>query len=257
MTPPADVVALAGPPQQWTAISTDSSTVHRAVAGDSHVWSAADRVVKRSVAGAGRAEAERLEWLVGRVRVPEVQLLSCVAGHDWLVLERLHGHCSDRIDLHGDIHGIVGVIADALHRVHRSAVGRDDFPFAVGWEAYAAEVEQAASTLDPTTLPDPYRRYSASDLLGFFLDGRPAKEDLVLCHGKPVLENLVVEGTNAGWVDLGRLRLADRHVDLAIVQQSLHRRFGPESVFAFYEAFGAEADMVRLDHYLLGALILS
>ncbi len=121
----------------------------------------------------------------------------------------------------------------------------------------AAEIRAGIGALDPTILPDPYRRYEAERLLEIWLEGRPGVEDLVLCHGRPDLDNLLVDPAPVGWVGVGRLRLADRHADLAVVQYSLHRRFGPDSVFAFYEAYGTEPDLVRLDHYLLASFLQS
>ncbi len=241
---PPSVVDAAGPVEGWSPLESSD-----------HVWAAPETVVKRGAPGRATAEAERLGWLAGRVPVPAVVHVADGGADGWLVTERLAGHPSHRVDLHGDIGGITTTVATALRALHDTPVDPATFPFATGWQALADELGAGIDGVDPATLPDPYRRYDAARLLEIWLGGRPDVEDLVLCHGRPELANLIVDPAPVGWVDVGRLRLADRHADLAIIQHSLHQRFGPDSVFAFYEAYGFDADLVRLDHYLLASFL--
>ena len=46
------------------------------------------------------------------------------------------------------------------------------------------------------------------------------------------------------------------HFDLAIVQRSLHYDLGPAAVFGSYEGYGADPDLVRLDHFVLASLLI-
>jgi aminoglycoside phosphotransferase len=50
--------------------------------------------------------------------------------------------------------------------------------------------------------------------------------------------------------------VGDRHLDLAVIQHSIHRTLGAEAVFGFYEAYGSDPNIVALDHYVLTGLLL-
>ncbi len=248
--PPTDVVAAAGSTDAWQPIVTDDDQAPSA-------WTAGELVVTRSRLGDGRAEAERLVWLEQRVPTAHVEAVASDVEADWVVTRTMGGIPALQIDRHGDSQGITATFATALRTLHDTPIDPTDFPFDSGWDDLAAVVATAVESLDPSTLPDPYGRYSAERLGEIWRDGRPEAEDLVLCHGNPSLSNLLVDPATVGWVGVGRLRLADRHLDLAIAQYSVHRNFGPDAVFAFFEAYDIDPDLVRLDHYLLAGLILS
>ncbi|MEZ5227573.1 MAG: phosphotransferase [Acidimicrobiales bacterium] len=205
--------------------------------------------------GAGTALADRYRWLAEQAPAT-VELVSSAADSDWLVTTRLAGHAAHRVDAHGDMQGVPATLARALRQLHDQVVDVDDFPFAAGWDDLAADVTASIADLDPSTLPDPYARYDAERLAEIWREGRPGTEDIVLCHGDPSLPNLLIDPGVVGWVDVGRLRLADRHLDLAVAQYSIHRNFGPDAVFAFFEAYDLDPDLVRIDHYLLANFLL-
>ncbi len=249
LTPPDDVVAAAGATDSWEPVETTNER-------GEHVWFAGDLVITRQRLGVGSAQAERMRWLADHAPVAPVEMVASDADADWVVTRRLSGHPSHRIDSHGDMQGVPATLARALRALHDVPVDPTDFPFAIGWQAIADEVEANIEALDPSELPDPYSRYGAERLVEIWQGGRPPVEDLVLSHGDPSLPNLIIDPAVVGWVDLGRLRLADRHLDLAIAHYSIHRNFGPDAVFAFFEAYEIDPDLVRLDHYLLANFLL-
>lgn len=247
--PPNDVIALVGPMPSWEPIPSTNDR-------GEHAWSSAGHVIKALPLGHAEAEADRFRWLAAHAPTAGVALVATSAGADWLVTERLDGVASHRIEAHGDMQGVPATFARALRQLHEAPIDAGAFPFAVGWDALAGEIEASADDLDPSQLPDPYSRYEAARLIEIWQQGRPANDDLVLCHGDPSLPNLVIDPAVVGWVDVGRLRLADRHLDLAVAQYSIHRNFGPDAVFAFFEAYDFDPDLVRIDHYLLANFLL-
>lgn len=247
--PPNDVVSLVGPMSSWEPVPSTNDR-------GGHVWMSADHVVKVLPPGRGEAEADRFRWLATHAPTASVALVAATGSDDWLVTERLDGAAAHRVETHGDMQGVPATFARALRRLHETPVAVGAFPFSVGWDALAAEIEAAADGLDPNQLPDPYSRYSAARLIEIWREGRPAQEDLVLCHGDPSLPNLLIDPGVVGWVDVGRLRMVDRHLDLAVAQYSVHRNFGPDAVFAFFEAYEGDPDLVRIDHYLLANFLL-
>ncbi|MEZ5340562.1 MAG: hypothetical protein R2706_03685 [Acidimicrobiales bacterium] len=73
-----------------------------------------------------------------------------------------------------------------------------------------------ATTIDPTALPEPFRRYSLDRLIELWSQGRPSSADpcaVTVGH----TANLIVDaGVVTGWLEPRHTIIADRHLDLAI-----------------------------------------
>lgn len=184
-----------------------------------------------------------------------------VDGGTTSVPEGVGGRPADQPEHHGDLDGAVAAVARALRTLHD--LDPSGAPLATGWEDLERDIE-LAGIVDTDRLPEPYSRYRTEDLRSIWVGGRPATEDLVVCHGHPTLDRFRIETepSSSGRVevcaivDADRFRVADRHLDLAIVQQSLLAVYGFDAVVLFYEHYGHEPDMLRLDHYVLAGLLL-
>lgn len=55
----------------------------------------------------------------------------------------------------------------------------------------------------------------------------------------------------AGFIDLGRAGVADRHQDFACAARSIAYNFGDAFVAPFFSAYGAEPDPARIAFYQL------
>ncbi len=186
-----------------------------------------------------------------------------VAG--WLVSPRPVPASAHRPDLHPRPAGVpaaVGALLAALHALDPAGCPfRRDRVDTVARVAAAIE----GGRFRPDRLPAPYDRYDGPALLAMVEGASLPPEDPVVGHGACVLSNLWVaagvEGGAAGGDDPGigggvvtglhQLGVADRHADLAIVHRQLHDAYGPEAVFAFYEGYGRQPNLLALDHHLL------
>ncbi|MEM9656080.1 MAG: phosphotransferase [Actinomycetota bacterium] len=177
------------------------------------------------------------------------------------------GIAADRPDLHPDPDDLVAAVGAGMQALHGTAVERfpvDEAgaPVPSGWPVIAERCRAAvaAGLVDPGRLPEPYRRYTAAELLDLLLDGRPDSGDqpeLVVCHGRPTLDRLLVHnGRFVGFTDSANALLSDRHLDLAIVHQSVQQVFGPEAVFRFYASYGRDPNVATLEHYVLVSHLL-
>ena len=255
-TPPPRVLEIVGPLSEWDAVAATNPGLNR-------IWLTAEHAVKRVSPMERRlmlAEVSASAWLAPFM--PTASPHEVVADDDalWVVGRRCPGVPLHRVDLIGDVTAAASAVGDTLARLHRLPVADVGDDVGCGWEALHADIASAlaATLIDPSLLPDPYLRYDAARLVEIWAAGRPeSDDDLVVCHGDPSLPNFLIDGGElSGVLDLGRLRVADRHLDLAIAQRSVHRNLGPEAVFVFYEAYGSDPDLVRLDHYLLASLLL-
>ena len=82
---------------------------------------------------------------------------------------------------------------------------------------------------------------------------KPASEDIVVTHGDACMPNFVAVGKRfSGFVDCGRLGLADRHQDLALACWSIRHNIGGQWVQPFLDRYGfTGVDPSRLSYYRL------
>jgi aminoglycoside phosphotransferase len=167
------------------------------------------------------------------------------------------GYPAIRPDLHGDLPRLAVIMGEALASLH--AVEVADAPLPSGWNRISECISQrlAANEIDPAHLGKPYDLYAAERLVEIWQESQPPSEDLVVCCGRPTLEDVLIKDSAlAGFTDARYAMVADRHLDLAVAQQSIHAELGSEAVFAFYEGYGLDANIVKLDHYILASRLL-
>jgi kanamycin kinase/aminoglycoside 3'-phosphotransferase-2 len=204
------------------------------------------------------AEAEHAVWLRAQ-GFPATEVLDAGSrgGVAWLVTAAVSGRTlADPwpLPMRGLLVDNLADICGALHRIPVTACPfRRDL--AVTIPAAAGAVRNGA--VDPSDYDDERAGRTPVDLLDELLDTRPAAEDLVVCHGDLCLPNVLADpetGAITGMVDLGRLGVADRHQDLALVTRSLgpiNGQYGPDASERFLRRYAAPADRGRLDYYRL------
>jgi len=173
-------------------------------------------------------EAQRLAWLAGYVRVPEVLGLGAEPdGRVWLHTSGLPGTSAVLGEWLTTPESVVPELGRALRRFH------DLVP--------VASCPWTWSVADRLTAKGP----AAAGL------GPVPAEDLVVCHGDACNPNFILDagGTSLGYVDLGLAGVADRWADLAPALLSLGWNFGPGWEQAFLAGYGIELDHDKLSFY--------
>ncbi|HEX3929956.1 MAG TPA: APH(3') family aminoglycoside O-phosphotransferase [Nocardioides sp.] len=209
-------------------------------------------------------ERDRLEWLAG-VGLPAPAVLDWADddGSATLTTASLPG--VPLSELPGSSVPVAArALGEFLARLH--GVPRERCPFE-RWLAVTvplARVRAEEGLVDADDFDEGRAGRSVDEVLADLLAGRPRAEqlemaDLVVCHGDACLPNFLADPETlaiTGMVDVGRLGVADRHVDLALATRSmsdatLNPAYGPDAASATLTAYGRDADPWRLDFYQL------
>lgn len=198
-------------------------------------------------------EATRLDWLADTgTPCPSVLGFETLAGRHWLLTGALDGHnLASQPEPEPGL--IIKTVADALKRLHALPIA--DCPFdhnALERMAVAAR-RLDVRLVDADDFEDAHLGKDPAKLLARLYATLPAMPDPVVTHGDASLPNFMAAGDQfTGFLDCGRLGVADRYQDLALAGRSIAHNLGAQWIDPFYDAYGIEPlDRAKIDFYLL------
>lgn len=198
-------------------------------------------------------EIARLRWLQAQGQpAPTVIATAEEEGRRWLLMSALPGHDLASSPALAPQHR-VQLLADALRGLHALPVAACPFDQRLASRLQAAQARVEAGRVDADDFDDERLGQSAQQVFAELRATRPDHEDLVVSHGDACLPNLLaVEGRFSGFIDCGRLGVADRYQDLALAARSLVHNFGDTRwVAPLFRSYGVVPDERRLAFYRL------
>ena len=201
-----------------------------------------------------------MEYLAGKLPVPEVLCRESADGREYVVMSRLDGEMSCAERYLDDVPVLVKGLAEGLKMLWNVPLpeGLTDFSL----ENELDDAEKRLDSIDWTEKPDELKAEfpAAGDLLHWLRTNKP-EEDRVLSHGDYCLPNLFLEnGRVSGFLDLGHCGIADRYRDISLGLKSLKNNLG--GVFGgpvregydpalLFDTLGMTPDDEKLRYYLL------
>lgn len=173
-----------------------------------------------------RQEAGVMEWLRGKLPVPEVLACEREGGRQYLLMTRLTGKMLCDSAVIGDAANVTRLLAQALEMVNSVDISHCPYRADLDTElAIAREhVERGevdVENTDPSTFaPGGFR--DPRHLLMWLEENRP-REETRFTHGDMCLPNILTEnGRITGLIDLGGAGIGDPYRDYSIARRSLH-----------------------------------
>jgi kanamycin kinase/aminoglycoside 3'-phosphotransferase-2 len=199
-----------------------------------------------------KREAERIEWLKGKLPVPEVIAIETLDSFDFLLMTRLEG--IDGTDAHETMGGqrFIECLAQGLQEVH--SLPTTDCPFVTTVDDLIEFARQRVEMgkLAAEHFPPGYLGRSPEDLFDSLCQLRPVESEMVFTHGDASLPNFLFnDDAISGYIDLGQAAVTDRYRDLGDAARSITRNMGGRWVRLFFEAYGAPMDDQRVEFFIL------
>ncbi len=198
-------------------------------------------------------EARRLTWLSTQ-GLPCPDVIASVEDDDadWLLISALPGR-----DLASEVALCVAervrMLATALRRLHSIDVACCPFDHRWPLRLAAAGRRMRAGVVDEEDFDAERAGQSAAALFSILGNIPVSDEDLVVTHGDACLPNFIaLDGGVAGFIDCGRLGVADRYQDIALACASIERNFGSSFVKPFCDHYGCgPRDAAKMKRYQL------
>lgn len=199
-------------------------------------------------------ETARLHWLKGRAPVPQVAGSAVQEAQAWLVTTAVVGQTAYQLlERDSQFHGeIVDALAGFLHKFHH--IPTSDCPFDSSMELRLALARQRldAGLVESDDFDDERMGLTPQQVWDQMIPLLPISDDLVVTHGDFSLDNLIFDGGKlVGCIDAGRVGVADRYQDIAIMWNCLEE-FGEALRDQFLSSYGiTELDLQKLQVHLM------
>ena len=209
-------------------------------------------------------EYQIMQWLDGKLPVPEVLCRGQKDNKNYLLMSKLPGTMSCAEEYMKQPELLAEVLAEGLKMLWK--VDISDCPYSSHLEEKLRmaryNVEQGLVDVDnvePETFgPNGFANPQA--LLDWLIEHQP-EEELVLSHGDYCLPNVFLkDGKVCGFLDLGRAGVADKYQDIALCYRSfLHNydgkygggSYGDVNPEILFEKLGIKPDWEKVRYYIL------
>ncbi|XJC81037.1 APH(3')-II family aminoglycoside O-phosphotransferase (plasmid) [Delftia tsuruhatensis] len=197
-------------------------------------------------------EIERLRWMHTQgLPCPEVLDTLLAQGRHWLLMSAVPGRdlaCTEGLSPQQTVE----LLASSLQGLHRLPLEACPFDHRLEHRLADARARAKAGLIDEEDFDDERQGMPVQSLLDELYAGRPGQEDLAVTHGDACLPNFMVhQGQFSGFIDCGRLGVADRYQDLALTARSIERNLGKEWLAPFFALYGVEMDAERIAFFCL------
>ncbi|MGM0877843.1 MAG: APH(3') family aminoglycoside O-phosphotransferase [Bacillota bacterium] len=198
-------------------------------------------------------EKEKLEWLQGKLSVPEVLYYDKDEVNEYLLITEIEGINASDKSYEANLSYLMELLALGLKTLHSLSI--ESCPFIQKLDVKIEEAKRRVENrlVDEEDFDEVRKGLKARELFEELISKKPINEDLVFTHGDYCLPNIIIDkGKVSGFIDLGRAGVSDRYQDLALAIRSITYNFGKEYIPFFLKEYGVkELDESKIFYYQL------
>lgn len=199
------------------------------------------------------SEFEKLKWLEGKLKVPNVILYATSDDTEYLITEALDGNmiCSD--EYIKDPEKSLKIIAEAFNNIYSINISDCPFDVSIDYKLSLVENNVKNNLINESNLKvETLEKYGNLENILKYLKENKFDSAPCFSHGDTSLPNIFAnDGKFSGFIDVGECGIADKWFDLAICEKSIKRNFGEEYISKFYEELNIVPEREKIDYYLL------
>jgi aminoglycoside phosphotransferase len=198
-------------------------------------------------------EKRKLEWLQGKLPVPEVIYYESNEKYEFLLLSEIKGINASDPSNRANVPEVMRLIGEGLKQMHQLPIDQCPFQQQLGFKIEEARNRVNNGLVDVDNFDEIRHGRDSKNLFNELVDNRPTSEDLVFTHGDYCLPNIILDGgIVSGFIDIGRAGVADRYQDLALAIRSITYNFGREFIPHFLSGYGlSKLDNEKVEYYQL------
>ena len=166
-------------------------------------------------------EKEVLTWLNDKTLVPKIEFYIATEEYEYLVISELKGMIlSSKENISKNPRKTIEEFAKGLKTLHEIEI--KDCPFK---QDLQVKIEIASRNvyrnhINKECFLSEFRHLSPGEMLDFLVKNKP-QEDLVFTHGDYTLPNVIYDGNQVGFIDLGLSGVSDKYMDIAVAIKTI------------------------------------
>ena len=201
------------------------------------------------------SEYEKLKWLSGKIKVPEIIICETENNIEYLITKSLDGEmlCSEFYLTNENWKLGIPVLVECLKELYNVDIENCPFDVSLNYKLKLIKYNIDNNLIDTNNISSNIiEKFKTPENIYKYLIENKFEEELCFTHGDLSLPNIFVYKNNfSGFIDIGESGVADKWFDLAILVKTLERNYGKESVEAFFEELGIEKNKFKIEYYLL------
>ena len=192
------------------------------------------------------AESIRLEYLNGKINIPEKVFYEKYNGMSYILTKEVKGiPLSDEYFINNPMLGI-DILVDVFNHLYNI-----DYSDCILDETIDNKIKYI-ETKNIKLNDDLIKRFHTKESLIKYIKGNKPKQIIGLTHGKLTLNNIItIDNKFSGLIDVGFSGLCDIYYDLVMCEMSIEKYYGINYVDVFYDKIGIEKDEFKSDYYRL------
>lgn len=192
------------------------------------------------------AESIRLEYLNGKINIPEKVFYEKYNGMSYILTKEVKGiPLSDEYFINNPMLGI-DILVDVFNHLYNI-----DYSDCILDETIDNKIKYI-ETKNIKLNDDLIKRFHTKESLIKYIKGNKPKQIIGLTHGKLTLNNIItIDNKFSGLIDVGFSGLCDIYYDLVMCEMSIEKYYGINYIDVFYDKIGIEKDEFKSDYYRL------